>query len=570
MRHTTTKRFAPSGFAPTALSVALLTASALYAPSAFAAACATAWKEGPTYATGQVVSYQGSNYKALTSHTAYVGTNWNPVAAPTLWGKVETCSVTPTPTPPTPTPPTPTPPTPTPPTPTPPTPTPPTPTPPTPTPPTPTPPTPTPPTPTPPTPTPACSVAAWNSTAVYTGGQQASYQGYIYTAKWWTQGENPAAGTSGVWTKGAVCNTPTPPTPTPPTPTPPTPTPPTPTPPTPTPPSSGPVVGYVTATNWKGGANGAYSLLHDDLCAYITDGQINYAHPELAKRNLVAAFGIISSKCAEYHWTAAKNFIAYGHEIFSHTRNHNDANTAAWDSVAEIQGATQDIAAKLNYTVSYFAWPSDIAPDAPLAYLRSQANFIGGRAPNRVAPDGTIQYGNAAGVNQFDFADPFQVKWDLFTNSGIWSLYPQGSEILNLHVDAAINAGGWATRTAHGVNDSSWETIPLARYTGHLDYVKSKVDAGLLWVATPSQVIRYRNARQYCLPVLNGTLNGVTFNTSAAECQKYRSNITLQLNPINATAPLTVTQAGKTLTAVKKNGQFLVDVDPFAGPLTLR
>lgn len=83
-----------------------------------------------------------------------------------------------------------------------------------------------------------------------------SYQGFIYTAKWWTQGENPVSNTSNVWTKGAACGTtPTPPTPTPPTPTPPTPTPPTPTPPTPptpTPPNTGfpkhALVGYLHAS----------------------------------------------------------------------------------------------------------------------------------------------------------------------------------------------------------------------------------------------------------------------------------------------------------------------------------
>lgn len=43
------------------------------------------WAEGKTYNAGTVVSYQGKQYKALVSHTAYAGTGWNPVAAPTLW-----------------------------------------------------------------------------------------------------------------------------------------------------------------------------------------------------------------------------------------------------------------------------------------------------------------------------------------------------------------------------------------------------------------------------------------------------------------------------------------------------
>lgn len=41
------------------------------------------------------------------------------------------------------------------------------------------------------------SVKAWDSSAVYTGGDTVSYQGRRYRAKWWTQGEKP--GDSDVW-----------------------------------------------------------------------------------------------------------------------------------------------------------------------------------------------------------------------------------------------------------------------------------------------------------------------------------------------------------------------------------
>ncbi|KDQ52897.1 carbohydrate-binding module family 5 protein [Jaapia argillacea MUCL 33604] len=47
-------------------------------------------------------------------------------------------------------------------------------------------------------------VAAWSSTAVYTGGQTATYGGYLWTAKWWTEGDTPG-GAAGVWTEGAAC-----------------------------------------------------------------------------------------------------------------------------------------------------------------------------------------------------------------------------------------------------------------------------------------------------------------------------------------------------------------------------
>ncbi|KAI0646213.1 glycosyl hydrolases family 18-domain-containing protein [Trametes meyenii] len=51
----------------------------------------------------------------------------------------------------------------------------------------------------------ACaSVSAWVSSAVYTGGQQATYQGHLWTAKWWTTGDTPG-GAAGVWTDNGAC-----------------------------------------------------------------------------------------------------------------------------------------------------------------------------------------------------------------------------------------------------------------------------------------------------------------------------------------------------------------------------
>lgn len=112
-------------------------------------------------------------------------------------------------------------------------------------------PTPTPVTPTPtPTPGGSCSgVAAWSSTAIYVAGNQVTYNGSLWQAKWWTQGDTPG-GSAGVWQQlGSCSGTPTP-TPTPtntPTPTPTPGTTPTPTPgttptATPTPPSGGNLV----------------------------------------------------------------------------------------------------------------------------------------------------------------------------------------------------------------------------------------------------------------------------------------------------------------------------------------
>ncbi|KAJ7182618.1 glycoside hydrolase superfamily [Mycena crocata] len=60
----------------------------------------------------------------------------------------------------------------------------------------------------PPTGTPGsgiCSgIAAWLSASVYTGGLQATYNGHLWTAQWWTQGDTPG-GSVGVWLDKGAC-----------------------------------------------------------------------------------------------------------------------------------------------------------------------------------------------------------------------------------------------------------------------------------------------------------------------------------------------------------------------------
>jgi chitinase len=52
----------------------------------------------------------------------------------------------------------------------------------------------------------SCSAAAWVSTTAYVGGQQVSYNGHLWTAKWWTQGDIPGNNSQGVWTDNGTCS----------------------------------------------------------------------------------------------------------------------------------------------------------------------------------------------------------------------------------------------------------------------------------------------------------------------------------------------------------------------------
>jgi predicted chitinase len=52
----------------------------------------------------------------------------------------------------------------------------------------------------------AACAAPWSAGAVYVGGNNVSYSGHNYGAKWWTQGEIPtASGQWGVWRDDGVC-----------------------------------------------------------------------------------------------------------------------------------------------------------------------------------------------------------------------------------------------------------------------------------------------------------------------------------------------------------------------------
>ncbi|NMM48129.1 glycosyl hydrolase family 18 protein [Marinigracilibium pacificum] len=51
-----------------------------------------------------------------------------------------------------------------------------------------------------------CNIPTWESAKVYNGGDRVSYNGNIYEAKWWTQGENPAQSAEyGVWALIGPC-----------------------------------------------------------------------------------------------------------------------------------------------------------------------------------------------------------------------------------------------------------------------------------------------------------------------------------------------------------------------------
>lgn len=49
-----------------------------------------------------------------------------------------------------------------------------------------------------------CGVSDWNKSSIYNNGRRVVYQGFSYTAQWWTRGQTPSLGN--VWLKGESCS----------------------------------------------------------------------------------------------------------------------------------------------------------------------------------------------------------------------------------------------------------------------------------------------------------------------------------------------------------------------------
>lgn len=273
----------------------------------------------------------------------------------------------------------------------------------------------------------------------------------------------------------------------------------------------------ITIANWLGNAKAAYSLVHDDFCLEQTFGLYQHARKALKVRELSAAFGVITSACKTEHWQQLQTLLNEGHEVYNHAHSHVLASQANWSNDEQIKQPHQLIAKHLNgYQARFYAFTQDQATDHALQYLSQMPGYLGTRAVN---------YQNNVGVNQAQDSNDFAVKYDLYTTTGQWSIYGEGNNILKAHVDAAITQQAWAFRTAHGVGDTSWNSIPLEAYLTHLDYVATKVQMGQLWFASPSTVLAYRKAKRHCQLNFKPSTSTIQFQ----QCDLYNGGLTLLL-----------------------------------------
>jgi hypothetical protein len=301
-------------------------------------------------------------------------------------------------------------------------------------------------------------------------------------------------------------------------------------------------VATVRVTPWREDARAAYSLIHDDLCAGAS-GILAHAVPELRARGLRAGLATVAGSCEQAGISSQLQALAAdGFEIVNHSYSHPHLTPDL--APREIFEARRLLESYAHAPVTFFAFPYDEYNDATIALVQG-AGHLGARA-------------GGGGVNAADFPDPLRAK---FEGYGPYSAYGTGPASLDRYVDAALAAGGWALRECHGVQDESWEPVPLDGYRAHLERVRGQVDDHQLWMAPPSTVVRYRLRRQSCgAPSVDGSR--VTFGPSEA-CSASSTDLTIAV-ALTAKASGVVVRAGDRELPARQNaaGEWVVTIDP--------
>jgi peptidoglycan/xylan/chitin deacetylase (PgdA/CDA1 family) len=308
-------------------------------------------------------------------------------------------------------------------------------------------------------------------------------------------------------------------------------------------------------TPWRAGADAAYSIIHDDFCDWTTFGLQDYAVPELEERGLRAGFGAIAARCAERNfWPVFDRVVGSGQEIINHSMTHARLTDVGTDLAMEIDGAAQLIADNVpGVRIEFFIFPFDAFDDRSIEHLRA-SGYLGARAGVR-------------GWNGSEVEDPLRLAFDAYGPA--YSLYEPDvtagrvTDILGQYVEDALERGAWAIRELHGVEDNSWEPVPLEEYRAHLDQVAAHVATGRLWMDVPGTITRYVQSRRLCgTPEATGTR--LTWRGRAAECAKFKAPLTVELQSERGLVGLRARQGERELETRSVNAQrvLVLDVDP--------
>ncbi len=336
----------------------------------------------------------------------------------------------------------------------------------------------------------------------------------------------------------------------------------------------------VRVATWKGDAQAAYSIIHDDFCAgnFDTDGQIKHWH-ELSDRGLVAGFGAITSFCDTRYWEEMQKMTAAGMEIINHTHTHPspvstpphpDGLLSPGVNLDQELGTSNQTLHSHGIDASYFVFPLDKSNDDILGRV-ADMGYLGARG-------GEGRKINAADLKVVnDELAPFRANFDCYNihqaGEANCSKHdgPTPLAILDLYLDDAINNHGWALRELHGIGENdSWGWVSVQDYRAHLHYVKSKVDSGAVWMATPSNVTRYWAARAYCGTPSHST-GQLEFDNPLSPCiNKYATPLDVVVTMPGASNVMAIQNDQRLNVRSLDNDQFLISgVNPVGGKVSV-
>jgi peptidoglycan/xylan/chitin deacetylase (PgdA/CDA1 family) len=351
-----------------------------------------------------------------------------------------------------------------------------------------------------------------------------------------------------------------------------------------------PAIKEVSTARWKNNAKAAYTIIHDDLCDTVCRGIYEYADTIAYNRGLKIGAGAIVKMCSDegdYMWEHLRTLASHGHEIVSHTWDHGASvdlgwQPESWSVDTDVVMSKAVIEQNVPGTeVTYFIFSYDAYNDQRVNELK-QNGYLGSRT-------GRKMYDNDRGVNiRFADFDPFSnCYFDAYMSKAeqdeidalpeeeryTVSIYNDDNDDVEIqHVDSAVATGGWSIQEMHTVDDTEpwgWGHIGVAKYRALLDYVKEKVDAGQLWMAGPTAVIKYIMTKNQCgNPAV--TDNVLRFPSADKVDPKYATEVSVLISTTWDPAEITGQQNGARLQARKTGrNRFILDVDPTKGDVAL-
>lgn len=312
----------------------------------------------------------------------------------------------------------------------------------------------------------------------------------------------------------------------------------------------------VELCRWKGNAEFAFSIIHDDF------GDGNYT-PEILKagtmaheRGLRIASAAVVKRMVDGgtdRWNAMNDFIAQGHEIVNHSWNHDNPTSGSWDDFRDMSQSKDSLEAHLadsvwQKAISFFCFPEDAGTAAQLDSLKLYG-YVGARW--REGYEGDRVNLSTAAYNPFrtDFYGYISKEYGdsvLATNPNSnytdwWLTYPDKpyfnykSPIERLeqrHLDKAQETGSWGVMEMHSLAPSQlypegsswWSPMSYDKYAGLLDRCVALISCDSLWMDVPSAVSSYIVMKSKTSVLVEG--DSIRFDYSAVDAP-YRCELSL-------------------------------------------